>query len=159
MTEWEQERPEWCPHLDCLFRRRAMDSICGGELPEPEPHGADENTHRFCLNCYDHSGDVFDLQVNAGDLGWFRWIFDALDGLETSWLSRPRGRQELRMMAFIEALEDERGARLWDMRRMPRGFWPPFLEAWNREHPEDPLTIEAARTRLSRARRHHERRS
>jgi hypothetical protein len=83
---WLQERPTWCPHLDCLFRRRAMDSICGGELPEPEPHLGDSNTHRVCLNGV-IEGEIFDLQVNATDLGWFRWIFDALDGLETSWLS------------------------------------------------------------------------
>lgn len=28
MTEWRQERPSWCPHTDCLFRRRAMDDMC-----------------------------------------------------------------------------------------------------------------------------------
>lgn len=85
---WTQERPTWCPHTDCLFRRRAMDSICGGELPTPTEHDGGLNTHRVCLNGAADDGRVFDLQVNASDLGWLRWIFDALDGLKTSWLSR-----------------------------------------------------------------------
>ncbi len=84
---WTQERPAWCPHTDCLFRRRAMDAVCGGELPEPTEHDGGLNTHRVCLNGAADDGGVFDLQVNASDLGWFRWIFDALDGLKTSWLS------------------------------------------------------------------------
>ena len=33
------------------------------------------------------NGGVFDLHVNKTDLDWFRWIFDALDGKKTSWLS------------------------------------------------------------------------
>jgi len=28
------------------------------------------------------------MQVNATDLEWFRWVFDALDGKITSWLSK-----------------------------------------------------------------------
>jgi len=89
MTEiWKQERPPWCPHEDCVFRRRVMDKICGGELPTPEPHDGDLNTHRWCLNGAADNGGVFDLRVNATDLEWFRWTFDALDGKATSWLSR-----------------------------------------------------------------------
>jgi hypothetical protein len=42
------------------------------------------NTHRICIV----AGEVIDLQVNGTDLEWFRWIFDALDGKATSWLSR-----------------------------------------------------------------------
>ena len=82
---WKQERPSWCPHADCQFRRRAMDSICGGELAEPEPHDGDMNTHRLCLV----ADSVIDLQVNASDCDWLRWILDALDGKATSWLSAP----------------------------------------------------------------------
>lgn len=92
MTEYRQERPTWCPHADCVFRRRAADAICGGELPKPEPHDGDMNTHRFCVNGPQDPeaprSAIFDLQVNAGDLDWFRWILDALDGKETSWLSK-----------------------------------------------------------------------
>ena len=82
--DWKQERPAWCPHTDCRFLRRSQDALCGGELPQPVPHDADENTHRLCIR----TDDVFDLQVNATDLGYFRWILDALDGKKTSWLSR-----------------------------------------------------------------------
>jgi hypothetical protein len=78
--QWKQERPAWCPHKDCLFKRRAMDSLCAGELPKPEPHDGDENTHRFCINGAMPKAEVFDLQVNTSDLFWFRWIFSAIDG-------------------------------------------------------------------------------
>ena len=61
-----------------------MEHLCGGDLPKPEPHGGDFNNHRICINAGD---PVFDLQVNDTDLDWFRWIFDALDGKATSWLS------------------------------------------------------------------------
>lgn len=94
-TTWAQERPSWCPHKDCLFRRRAMDAICGGELAVAQPHAPGEtpvNTHRFCMNL-DQSpavkrADIIDLQVNAADLDWFRWIFDSIDGRETSHMNR-----------------------------------------------------------------------
>lgn len=79
MTQtWKQERPSWCPHPDCLFRRRAMDDICGGKLPAPEPHDGDHNTMRLCLNGADSTGAVFDLQVNDSDLHWLRWIFEGM---------------------------------------------------------------------------------
>jgi len=71
---WRQERPSWCPHKDCLFKRRALDSLCGGELPEPTPHDGDMNTHRICIN----ADPIFDLQVNRADIGWFKWIFEAM---------------------------------------------------------------------------------
>jgi hypothetical protein len=80
-TEWKQERPEWCPHQDCIFQRRAMDSLCGGKLPEPVEHDGDFNTHRLCINGAMPNDEVFDLQVNKGDLFWFRFIFEALDGV------------------------------------------------------------------------------
>lgn len=78
MTTWIQERPTWCPHTDCAFRMRAQDAICGGQLPNPEPHDADFNTHRVCLNGVAERGGVFDLQVNRTDAYHFRRIFDAL---------------------------------------------------------------------------------
>jgi len=30
---------------------------------------------------------ITDLMVNATDLDWMRWVFDALDGEITSWLN------------------------------------------------------------------------
>ncbi len=86
MEEWKQERPGWCPHVDCLFKRRAMDNVCGGELPAPVEHDGDFNIYRLCIN--EPNNSPFDLQLNEGDLEWFRWIFDALDGKESSWLSK-----------------------------------------------------------------------
>jgi len=81
---YKQEKPTWCKHLDCIFQRRVLDVLCGGELPKPEPHNGDFNLYRVCIRT---NGEVFDLQVNNTDLDWFRWIFDALDGKKTSWLS------------------------------------------------------------------------
>ncbi len=92
MTEYRQERPSWCPYPDCNFKRRVTDAACGGELPVPEPHDGDTNTHRLCMNADQDpkapKSQVWSLQVNASDLDWLRWVFDALDGKETSWLSR-----------------------------------------------------------------------
>lgn len=76
---WKQETPDWCPHRDCLFLRRAMDNICCGRLPKPEPHDAGFNTHRFCLvGVLPPTDEIFDLQVNRADIGWFEFIFQAI---------------------------------------------------------------------------------
>lgn len=83
-----QERPRWCPHADCVFLRQTQGLICGGALPVPVDHDGTPNTHRFCMNGAGDNGGVVDLQVNATDLQHFRWIFDALDGKATSWLSK-----------------------------------------------------------------------
>lgn len=96
---WKQERPAWCPHNDCIFKRRLMDEACVGELPEPADHGDAKrvNTHRLCINADspDESRKMLtDLQVNKSDLDWFRWLFDAIDGRKTSWLSNREGRGE-----------------------------------------------------------------
>jgi len=96
MLEWKQERPSWCPFPSCIQKRRVMDAICGGELPKPEPHEGDFNTHRICFNGADSSGGVVPIQVNASDLEWFRWVFDALDGKITSWLSKHKAKLEQR---------------------------------------------------------------
>jgi len=75
VMEWKHERPIWCPHQDCGFKRRAMDSLCGGKLPKPIEHDGDFNTHRLCIK----TNEVFDLQVNKTDLFWFKLIFKALE--------------------------------------------------------------------------------
>ena len=75
---WRQERPSWCPHADCVFVRRVTDTMCGGQLPNPEAHDGDFNTHRFCLNGVIDDGEVFDLQINRTDAGWFLWLFNAM---------------------------------------------------------------------------------
>ena len=80
-TVWKQERPTWCKHKDCLFKKRHQDRMCGGCLPEE----IDYETFRFCLRFED--GEIIDIKCNASDLDYFRSIFDALDGKKTSWLS------------------------------------------------------------------------
>ena len=84
MTEWKQEQPTWCPHQDCIFKRRVMDSICGGHLPQLDPHDRDFNAYRVCLCGVLPNNAIFDLKVNPSDLDWFRWVFDALGQLPTA---------------------------------------------------------------------------
>ena len=68
-----------------------MDALCGGQLPQPVDHDGVPNTHRLCINESQKPdvarSEIFDLQVNATDLDWMRWVLDALDGKKTSWLS------------------------------------------------------------------------
>ncbi len=85
--EWKQERPSWCPHISCQFKRRVQDAFCCGKLYEPQPHGADWNDARICFNCHD-DGSIQNYMVNKTDVGYLRWILDALDGKKTSWLSK-----------------------------------------------------------------------
>ncbi len=81
---FKQERPKFCEHKDCEFKRRIVNKICGGKLPKVLLHDGDSNTHRFCIN---FAKGALSLRVNKSDLDWFRWIFDALDGKKTSSLS------------------------------------------------------------------------
>ena len=85
--EWKQERPSWCHHNDCLFKRRCQDALCCGELPAADSHDGDFNYYRICVNvAEDRKG--CDYLVNNTDLEYLRWILDALDGKNTSWISR-----------------------------------------------------------------------
>jgi len=77
-----QQRPAWCPHQTCQFKRRVTDTMCAGRLPKRESHDGDHNTHRLCLNGASDSGAVFDLQINKTDVYWFRWLFEAIFPLE-----------------------------------------------------------------------------
>ena len=90
MTEWKQERPTWCKHNDCVFARRTMDSACAGNLPKPVPHAGDMNIYRICIREILPNNEICDIQMNKTDLGWLRWLFDALDGKKTSWLSEAK---------------------------------------------------------------------
>jgi len=80
IMEWKQEKPAWCSHSKCSFLRRAMDSLCAGQLLKPEAHGGDFNTHRICMVGVLPKGEIFDLKVNTGDLYHCRRILDAIDG-------------------------------------------------------------------------------
>jgi len=83
---WKQERPPWCKHNDCFFKKRHQDSLCGGWLSPPQEHNGDFNHYRFCIRFDDDQ--VIDIQVNDSDLQYFRSIFDVLDGKKTSWLTK-----------------------------------------------------------------------
>ena len=99
MAVWKQERPKWCPHRGCIFKRRSQDSLCGGDLPQPINHNGDKNNHRLCLKFEpkdgEVEGEVIDIQLNDSDLGYIRWIFDALDGKKTSWLSKAQSQTRM----------------------------------------------------------------
>ena len=68
------ERPAWCPHTDCRFVLNTQELACVGRLPEPVDHAGVPNDGRFCIK----AGDVFDLQVNRGDLWGLGRLFKAL---------------------------------------------------------------------------------
>lgn len=71
--EWEQERPDWCPHSDCRFLVRSQDSVCIGEMPEPRMHGGIENTHRMCQRGAPDDGSwLHAVEWNRGD-AWNLW--------------------------------------------------------------------------------------
>ena len=60
-------RPDWCPHQDCIFKVHSQNLICVGKLPTPQDHDGIENTHRFCLDERETGHGVNDLQLNWGD--------------------------------------------------------------------------------------------
>lgn len=80
MPEWKQERPAWCPHIDCRFRARSQDSICIGELPEAQDHGTHKgvNTHRLCQRGAPDDGEwLHTVEWNKGDAWNLRRCIDA----------------------------------------------------------------------------------
>jgi len=82
--EWRQERPSWCPHRDCEFKKRAMDKLCSGRLPEPTSHDGDWNTHRLCINGVLPNNEVFDLMINKTDAWWLSYVLSEVVGGERS---------------------------------------------------------------------------
>jgi hypothetical protein len=76
-----------------------MDSICGGALPAGQANAKEtdafgevhENDVRVCFNETHQpppNHKPLDFKMNPSDLDWIRFVFDALDGKETSWLSK-----------------------------------------------------------------------
>jgi hypothetical protein len=62
------QRPEWCPHQNCQYRLQTQDAACVGELPVPDPHGPDFNTHRLCLRGAEDDGQwAFSMTINGSD--------------------------------------------------------------------------------------------
>lgn len=80
--EWRQERPSWCPHRDCEFKKRSMDKLCSGSLPEQASHDGDWNTHRLCINEVLPKGEVFDLMINKTDAWWLSYVLSEVTGGE-----------------------------------------------------------------------------
>jgi len=68
------ERPKWCPHQDCVFVLNTQSLACVGRLPEPVDHDGAPNDGRLCIK----AGEVFDLQVNRGDLWGLGRLFKKL---------------------------------------------------------------------------------
>jgi len=74
----ENKRPDWCPYKTCIFKMNSQDLICTGELPEPEAHDNDENTHRFCLDEREFGKGIHDLQINRTDAWYFKRHMDVI---------------------------------------------------------------------------------
>ena len=70
MTVWKNERPDWCPYPNCIFKMNTQNLICTGKLTVPESHDSDENTHRLCFNERETGHGIHDLQINRTD-AWF----------------------------------------------------------------------------------------
>jgi len=98
--EMSIKRPDWCKHKDCNFVRAFQvlgmpNGICGGKKPVSSNHkqpgmapheGIKVNDLRFCIK-FDAPNDIVDVSCHKGDLDYFRYIFDCLDGKCTSWLT------------------------------------------------------------------------
>ena len=61
------EKPDWCPHPECILKVQSQDMMCLGKLLEPSPHNNDFNTHRLCLDTRETDDCVFDLRLNWSD--------------------------------------------------------------------------------------------
>jgi len=78
------DRPEWCPFQSCTpCAVLGQGKLCSGKLPEPEEHGGDFNTHRFCMRS--HSDDLpewtFHIQINRSDAYQMRLVLGAPFGM------------------------------------------------------------------------------
>lgn len=75
------DRPNWCPHKDCIFKCHSQMMVCVGVLAEPSPHDGDINTHRFCLHGDKDDGEwTFDLKVNKSDVWNITRILNCIAG-------------------------------------------------------------------------------
>ena len=52
--------------------------MCVGELPKPETHDNDFNTHRICIDTRETGHGVFNLQINKSDAYGIRLLTDIL---------------------------------------------------------------------------------
>ena len=124
------ERPAWCPHTDCQFVLNTQELACVGRLPEPVDHDGVSNDSRFCIK----AGDVFDLQVNRGDLWGLGRLFKALYPPANHVKGREYAAQEA--AALVGMAEDP---------EVPEGCLddPDFERGYNEylEEPEEPFPI------------------
>ena len=70
-----KNKPKWCPHSDCIFKRTYQNCLCIGKLPKKVLHGTDYNTHRWCIKNALPNDEIFDLQINRSDVYWFELLF------------------------------------------------------------------------------------
>jgi len=52
--------------------------MCVGKLPKEIPHGLDKNTHRLCFKDLLPNDEIFDVQVNKGDIYWLELLIDPI---------------------------------------------------------------------------------
>ena len=55
--------------------------MCVGELPKPEEHDGDFNTHRLCFDTRETGHGVFDLLINKSDAYGIRLLTDIVINL------------------------------------------------------------------------------
>lgn len=72
------ERPNWCPHPDCIFLRNTQDMMCCGRLPVPIDHDGTPNTHRVCIDSTETHHGYMDLQINRADAWYFKRLMEAV---------------------------------------------------------------------------------
>ena len=60
-------KANWCPYKECIVKIKSQNLMCIGRLPKPIPHGADYNTHRFCIDERETGHGIHDLQLNWTD--------------------------------------------------------------------------------------------
>lgn len=73
-----KNRPDWCPHKDCKMILNTQNAICSGELPQPVPHGNDENTHRWCFDERETGHGIHDMMINKSDAWWMSLHLDKI---------------------------------------------------------------------------------
>lgn len=70
------ERPDWCPHKDCIFKSNRQNLMCVGKLPEPIKHNGTNNTHRLCFDERETGHGIHDLQMNWTDAWLLKQLLD-----------------------------------------------------------------------------------
>lgn len=54
-------RPTWCPHIECAFRKRVGNLCCSGKLEQPQNSLI---THRLCLTGMQLDDGITELKLS-----------------------------------------------------------------------------------------------